>query len=139
MSLFLKLLSTCLFSCSFFFAISTFSTAYLLRVCSLLLFQFLLPSIRSFQTTTLHFPLPPSVFNHCTPMVMLFDLRSIWTMISPTTTTTSARPPPSGRIHYLSLTLRFCSNAIPSLSSTFVPVCIGWTGWSRPQLLHKPM
>nr|KAJ0204137.1 hypothetical protein LSAT_V11C500233320 [Lactuca sativa] len=30
MSLFLKLLSTCLFSCSFFFAISTFSTAYLL-------------------------------------------------------------------------------------------------------------
>nr|KAJ0191779.1 hypothetical protein LSAT_V11C800422180 [Lactuca sativa] len=72
-------------------------------------------------------------------MVMLFDLRSIWTMISPTTTTTSARHPPSGRIHYLSLTLRFCSNAIPSLSSTFVPVCIGWTGWSRPQLLHKPI
>ncbi|CAI9276214.1 unnamed protein product [Lactuca saligna] len=53
MSSFLKLLSTCLFSCSFFFAISTFSTAYLLRVCSLLLFRFLLPSIRSFQTTAL--------------------------------------------------------------------------------------
>ncbi|CAH1413044.1 unnamed protein product [Lactuca virosa] len=69
MSSFLKLLSTCLFSCSFFFAISNFSTAYLLRLCSLLLFQFPLPSIRSFQTTALHFPLPPYVFNHCTPMV----------------------------------------------------------------------